>query len=218
MLPEQSRTTYAGIEQHLDSDKATISGDFFYNQFRDVISFTDCLSRRPLPGRDPSGCLAPALALISIPISHVPVGGHLVGQWQLAKNLGLSANYTYDDSRVLVSPNATDPAELPGNHLLRRPVNSGNVMLDGGIRRFHGNLAATFVGRRTDSDFFSATRLYQQSRLHARGLAASYVLSTHASVIGHVTNLFNKDYQDALGYPALGRAAYIGMRFRLGGE
>jgi outer membrane cobalamin receptor len=37
-------------------------------------------------------------------------------------------------------------------------------------------------------------------------------------VIGHVTNLFNKDYQDVLGYPALSRAAYIGMRFRLGGE
>ena len=49
-------------------------------------------------------------------------------------------------------------------------------------------------------------------------VAASYVLSAHASVIGHVTNLFNKDYQDVLGFPALGRAAYIGMRFRLGGE
>ena len=49
-------------------------------------------------------------------------------------------------------------------------------------------------------------------------VAASYVLSTHASVIGHVTNLFNKHYQDVLGFPALGRAAYIGMRFRLGGE
>ena len=57
LLPEESRTTYAGVEQHLDSDKATISGDFFYNQFRNVISFTDCF-RRPLPGRDSSGCLS----------------------------------------------------------------------------------------------------------------------------------------------------------------
>ena len=145
------------------------------------------------------------------------VGGHLVGQWQLAKNLGLAANYTYDDSRVLVSPNAIDPAELPGNHLLRRPVNSGSVVLNGGIRRFHGNVAATFVGRRTDSDFLGLGYTSNPGYMRV-DLAASYALSTHASVIGHVTNLFNKDYQDVLGYPALGRAAYIGMRFRLGGE
>ena len=217
LLPEQSRTTYAGIEQHLDSDKATISGDFFYNQFRDVISFTDCLSGGPCPVAIPSGCLSTGFGTYFNTDLARAVGGHLVGQWQFAKNLGLSANYTYDDSRVLVSPNATDPAELPGNHLLRRPVNSGSVILDGGIRRFHGNLAATFVGRRTDSDFLGLGYTSNPGYMRA-DLAASYVLSTHASVIGHVTNLFNKDYQDALGYPALGRAAYIGMRFRLGGE
>ena len=217
LLPEQSRTTYAGIEQHLDSDKATISGDFFYNQFRNVISFTDCFPGGPCPVAIPSGCLSSGFGTYFNTDLARAVGGHLVGQWQLAKNLGLSANYTYDDSRVLVSPNATDPAELPGNHLLRRPVNSGSVVLNGGIRRFHGNVAATLVGRRTDSDFLGLGYTSNPGYMRV-DLAASYVLSTHASVIGHVTNLFNKDYQDVLGYPALGRAAYIGMRFRLGGE
>ena len=48
-------------------------------------------------------------------------------------------------------------------------------------------------------------------------LAASFALSS-ISLIGRVNNLFNKNYQDVLGFPALGRAAYVGMRFRLGGE
>ncbi len=218
LLPEESRTTYAGIEQHLDSDKATISGDFFYNQFRNIVSFTDCFPGGPCPVTPPAACPSSFGTFFNTDLARAR-GGHLVGQLQLAKNLSLAANYTYDDSRVLVSPNAFDPAELPGNRLLRRPVNSGNLVLDGGIRRFHGNVAATFVGRRTDSDFlFPPLGLTSDPGYMRVDVAASYVLSTHASVIGHVTNLFNKDYQDVLGFPALGRAAYIGMRFRLGGE
>jgi vitamin B12 transporter len=217
LLPEESRTTSAGIEQRLDGDKATLSGDFFYNQFRNVISFTDCFPGAACPVAIPSGCLPIGFGTFFNTDLARAVGARFVAEWKLAKHLGLQANYTYDDSRVLISPNATDPAELPGNHLLRRPVNSGSVALNGGVRRFHGNIAATLVGRRTDSDFlglgFTSNPGYMRM-----DVAASYALSTHASVIGHVTNLFNKDYQDVLGYPALGRAAYIGMRFRLGGE
>lgn len=217
LLPEQSRTTSAGIEQRLDGDKATLSGDFFYNQFRNVISFTDCFFGGVCPVAIPPGCLVTGFGSYFNTDLARAVGAHLVGEWKLAKYLGLQANYTYDDSRVLISPNATDPAELPGNHLLRRPVNSGSVALNAGVRRFHGNIAATLVGRRTDSDFLGLGLTSNPGYMRV-DLAASYVLSAHASVIGHVTNLFNKDYQDALGYPALGRAAYIGMRFRLGGE
>jgi outer membrane cobalamin receptor len=218
LLPEQSRTTYAGVEQHLDSDKVRLTGDFFYNQFRNIVSFTDCFPGGPCPVTPPAACPSSFGTFFNTDLARAR-GGHLAGQLQLAKNLSLAANYTYDDSRVLVSPNAFDPAELPGNRLLRRPVNSGNLVLDGGIRRFHGNVAATFVGRRTDSDFlFPPLGLTSDPGYMRVDVAASYVLSTHASVIGHVTNLFNKDYQDVLGFPALGRAAYIGMRFRLGGE
>ena len=92
-------------------------------------------------------------------------------------------------------------------------------MLNAGISRFQGNIASIFVGRRTDSDFlFPPLGLTSNPGYMRVDVAASYRLSAQASVIGHVTNLFNKPYQDVLGFPALGRAAYIGMRFRLGGE
>ena len=216
LLPEQSRTTYTGVEQHLASDKVRLTGDFFYNQFRNIVSFTDCFPGGPCPVTPPPACPFDFGTYFNTDLARAR-GGHLAGEWRLAKNLSLAANYTYDDSRVLVSPNAFDLAELPGNRLLRRPVNSGNITIDGGIRRFHGNVAATFVGRRTDSDFLGLGSTSNPGYMRV-DVAASYALLTHASVIGHVTNLFNKDYQDVLGFPPLGRAAYIGMRFRIGGE
>jgi outer membrane cobalamin receptor len=31
-------------------------------------------------------------------------------------------------------------------------------------------------------------------------------------------NLFDKSYQDAIGYPALGREVLVGMKYRFGGK
>jgi vitamin B12 transporter len=218
LLPEQSRTTYAGIEQHLDQDKIRVSGDFFYNQFRNITSFTFCFTGSPCPVTPPPGCPFGFGTYFNTDLARAR-GGHLAAEWQLAKRISLDANYSYDDSRVLVSPNAFDPAQVPGNRLLRRPVNSGSLVLNAGIARFQGNIAGIFVGRRTDSDFlFPPLGLTSDPGYMRVDVAASYRLSAQASVIGHVTNLFNKPYQDVLGFPALGRAAYIGMRFRLGGE
>jgi outer membrane cobalamin receptor len=33
-----------------------------------------------------------------------------------------------------------------------------------------------------------------------------------------VANLFDKQYQDAIGYPALGRDARVGMKYRFSGK
>jgi outer membrane cobalamin receptor len=41
---------------------------------------------------------------------------------------------------------------------------------------------------------------------------ASVVIGAGVEVFGRVTNLFNQSYEEVLGYPALGRAAMIGVR------
>src|SRR5208337_2887500 len=67
--------------------------------------------------------------------------------------LFVAGNYTYDDTRVLKSPNATDPAEIAGNRLIRRPLNSGSITLTAAYRRFSAVFDGYFTGVRTDSDF-----------------------------------------------------------------
>jgi len=49
-------------------------------------------------------------------------------------------------------------------------------------------------------------------------MAASYNLSRGLAVTARVINLFDKQYQDALGYPALGQTYYFGMRYKFAGR
>jgi outer membrane receptor protein involved in Fe transport len=130
----------------------------------------------------------------------------------------LTGNYTYDDSRVLISPNATDPALLPGNRLLRRPVNSGSLTINSNWRNVNLLVAGYFSGQRTDSDFLFLD-LPPRTPGYARfDLAASYNLGRRVTPYVRVVNLGDKFYQDALGYPALGREVRVGMNYRFGGK
>ena len=69
------------------------------------------------------------------------------------------------------------------------------------------------VGERADSDFvgigLTSNEAYTRvdARLHARivgGLSAYLVAE----------NLFDQQYEEVLGYPALGRSVRLGLRFR----
>ncbi len=81
-------------------------------------------------------------------------GARLTATARPEKWLSITGNYTYDDSRVIAAPNAFDRhRRTAGNHLLRRPVNSGNLIVNATFRRMNWNLATRFVGVRTDSDF-----------------------------------------------------------------
>ena len=44
-------------------------------------------------------------------------------------------------------------------------------------------------------------------------LAASYNVAHGVSVYGRIANLANKQYQEAYGYPALGREFRIGVKY-----
>jgi vitamin B12 transporter len=78
-------------------------------------------------------------------------------------------------------------------------------------------LVGYFTGERTDSDFLGLglTRNPGYARFD---VATSYSVTRGFSLYGRATNLFDKRYQDALGYPALGRDFRIGMNYRFSGR
>jgi vitamin B12 transporter len=218
LRPEQSRSIHAGIEQNIARDKVNISADYFYNSFRNIVSFTSCFPGGPCPVTPPAGCPFGFGTYFNTDLARAR-GVNLGVAARPARWLRIRGNYSYDDSRVLVAPNAFDPVEAPGNRLIRRPVNSGSLVLDGEFRRFNGSLAGVFVGRRADSDFLFPPLNLSSNPGYARvDVAASFRVTANLSLIGRVDNLFNKSYQDVLGYPALHRGAYAGIRFRLGGD
>jgi len=45
-------------------------------------------------------------------------------------------------------------------------------------------------------------------------IAAEYEINPHLSVFGRIDNLTNEHYSEVFGFPALGRAAYGGLKLR----
>jgi vitamin B12 transporter len=207
LKPEQSRTINATIDQFLASDRARVSLTFFTNRFTDIISFA------PNPQPNPNFCgtyfntdLARARGL------------NLSTELRLKRWLSIDGYYTYDATRVLKTDNPpSDPAYAPGEPLLRRPANSGSVILNVHYARANWNFIGYFSGVRTDINFFTLAPANNPG--YARfDMAASYNLSRGFYLTVRVVNLFNKQYQDALGYPALGQTYYFGVRYSFAGR
>ena len=222
LKPEASKNWVFGFEQKLVSDRLLVSAEYFSNRFYDIVSFAYCAALDPpLTGNScgippPPGAGASFGYYFNTDLSRAR-GTNIEASLRAAKWLFIRGNYTYDDSLVIKSPNSFDPAEIPGNRLLRRPTNSGSITFSGTFHRFNAVFAGYFVGDRTDSDFLNLG--YTHNPGYARfDISASYLFYRGFSVYARATNLFDKQYQDALGYPALGRQAIVGLRYQFSGR
>jgi vitamin B12 transporter len=222
LKPESSKNWSAGIEQKLLNDRVRLSADYFYNSFYNIVSFAFCLPDPTNPAGNSCGVIIPGAPATGFGFFFntdraLARGISVAGESNFTRWLNLAGNYTYDDTRVLKAPNAFDPTEQPGNHLLRRPVNSGSLTLN--TQRHHVGLTigGYFTGIRTDSDFLGLglTRNPGYARIDVAG---HYDFGHGVVLYARVQNLFDKRYQDALGYPALGRDARVGVRYTLKGR
>jgi vitamin B12 transporter len=135
----------------------------------------------------------------------------------LSKRISLDAGYNYTSTQILTAPAAFDDIHQPGNPLIRRPKHSGSLLATYTGNRWGGNLGGSFVGRRPDSDFLGL------GIHHAAGYArvdvgAWYRIQSHVTAYANVENALDKQYEEVVGYPALGINFQAGLRFRLGGE
>jgi vitamin B12 transporter len=207
LLPQRSRTFYVGLDQYFDVDRFRVSAAYFANEFRDLIT--------SVPGTQ-SGCPFGSVTFLNT-IRARARGVNFSTTARLTRWLSLNGNYSFDDTRVLQSSTAGTGFQEPGDHLLRRPVNSGNVWLNAGYGRFNVNVNAYFTGVRSDSDF-SGLGLTRNPGYARFDIATSCLLTHGVSFYGRVTNLFDKQYQEAIGFPALGRDYRLGLNYRFSGR
>lgn len=207
LKPEESQTFNATVDQFLMSDRARVSVSFFASRFTDIISFA------PNPQPNPNYCgtyfntdLARARGL------------NFSSELRIKKWLRINGYYTYDATRVLEAGQpGNDPSYNVGEPLLRRPLNSGSIILNALWARVNWNFIGYFSGVRTDVNFFTLEPANNPG--YARfDMAASYNLTRSLALTSRVWNLFDKQYQDALGYPALGRTYTFGMRYSFAGR
>jgi vitamin B12 transporter len=205
LRPERSRTFNFGIDQFFSADRFRISAGYFTSQFRDLINQEI--------GPANSICFSGnEMLYFNTDLSRAR-GMNWSGEAHLNHWLVLKGNYSYDDTRVLQTVASAPAIEQPGNHLLRRPVNSGNLWLSANVHRLNFNVAGYFTGVRTDSDFDGLGVTHNPG--YARfDFATSYNFNRGISFYGRVTNLLDKQYQDAVGFPALGRDYRLGLNYR----
>ncbi len=216
LKPEESKTWNTGIEQKLAHDRADVSLEYFSNRFYDVISFTSCFPGAPCSVPQPPRCGFFWGNFFNTDLSRAR-GVNFSARTRFLHWFSGTANYSYDDSKVLKAPNAFDPAQIPGNRLIRRPLHSGSLTLNAAVRAFTFTVAGYFSGPRTDSDFLGLglTRNAGYARFD---LATSYTFARSLSLYVRATNLFDRAYQEVIGVPTLGRDVRVGLKYQFSGR
>jgi outer membrane cobalamin receptor len=202
LKPERSRTFDVGLEQRLLRSRLRLEATLYHHDYRDQVAFT-------------------VLDFSTFQGSFVNVGRtrargvELAADAAPAPHVRIHAAYTYLDGRVLVSTSDFDPVFAVGRGLLRRPKHQLALSASAGSERFSIGATLVAVGRRADSDF-AGLGLEENdgyARLDAR-VRAKLGGGFEAFLVGE--NVLDRDYQEALGYRALGRSVRAGLRFHAG--
>jgi outer membrane cobalamin receptor len=208
LQPERSATFNAGVEQALANDRVHVTVNYFHNDFYDIVSFA---------GGPPTNSCPYGTGTFFNTDSARAFGANTVLEASITRWLSVRGQYSYDDSRVLKAPNASDPTLTAGNRLFLRPLNSATLIVNVAFRRINWNLSGYYVGRETDSDFLGLGYTYNPGYV-LWNMAATVPIRRDFSLIGRVENIFDRHYQHAIGYPALGTNFRAGVKYTWGGK
>lgn len=206
LKPEENRAFDAGFSQSFLGGKYSLDATYFNYHFRNQVEFNVV---NPLTFESDFINLNKSLA-------H---GAELTVQARPTAHLQVQAGYVYTSTQILFAPLATDPSNQTGAPLLRRPKHSGNLLVSYTRRRFGATLGGIFVGQRPDSDFYVLAVPLTHDAGYARfDLGGWYAVNRYMTAYASIENLLDQQYENALGYPALGVNVRAGMRFQVGGE
>lgn len=201
---EGARAFETGVEQKFGGNYS-LTATYFNNLFRNKIDFN-------FLGCNPA-CTGQYVN-VNKALAH---GAEVQFQGRPVAKLAFEAAYVYTSTQILEAPFAFDPLLSAGEPLIRRPKHLGSLLLTYLGSRWGGNLGGSFVGRRADSDFlgYGINHAAGYARVDVGGW---YALNSRMTAYVNVENALDKQYNEVVGYPALGANFRAGMRFRLGGE
>ncbi|MBV9007742.1 MAG: TonB-dependent receptor [Verrucomicrobia bacterium] len=194
LQPERDLGWDAGIEQRLWNKRVIIGTTYFHNDLSNLIGYSGEFATLNLGAARTQGV---ECELRARPFDR----------------LELVATYTYLDAYTV---GAADKEQLPGARLPRRPRNefyaSASYLW---FHRLRTTFSAKFVNAREDIDFNSPQTPppnFDVEDYSFANFAAEYEINRHLTLFGRVDNLTNEHYAEVYGFPALGRAAYGGVR------
>jgi len=191
LQPEKNLGWDIGVEQRIWENRVTLGATYFHNDLSNVIGFNGLFDTLNLGAAETQGLEAELRA-------------------QPVADLLFTASYTYLDAEKTSS---ADISQLQGARLPRRPRNE--VYVSGSYfwcKRLRTTAEAKFVNAREELNFGGPN--FDIEDYSFVNIAVEYEVNPHLSIFGRIDNLTNEHYAEVFGFPALGRAAYGGVKLR----
>jgi len=191
LKPERDLGWDIGVDQRFWKDRVTVGLTYFHNDLSNVIGFNGLFQTLNLGAAETQG--------LETELRVQPITDFL-----------LTASYTYLDAEKTSSK---DISQLQGARLPRRPRNEIYVSASYlWWKRLRTTVEAKFVNAREELNFGGPN--FDIEDYSFANIAAEYEVNPHLSVFGRIDNLTNEHYSEVFGFPALGRAAYGGVKVR----
>jgi outer membrane cobalamin receptor len=206
LKPERSRSVEAGIDQVLASGHASIEATLFRNTFDDLIVAVGRFQQSSQFRTDNiSNARARGLELAST------VRGRA-----RAITMQVRVGYTFLDTDILALDRveAAPPPFEVGDPLIRRPRHQWSLDLAASGGRASGWIRGGGRGRVLDIDpsLGAFGGLFSAPGYAVWHAGAAWKLTKAVELFGRVENLFDRRYEEAFGFPSLGRGAMAGLR------
>ena len=191
LQPEKNLGWDIGVEQRLWENRVTLGATYFHNDLSNVIGFNGLFDTLNLGAAETQGLEAELRA-------------------QPVADLLFTASYAYLDAEKTSSADINQPK---GARLARRPRNEVYISASYlWCKRLRTTAEAKLVNAREELNFGGPN--FDIEDYSFVNIAAEYEVNPHLSVFGRIDNLTNEHYAEVFGFPALGRAAYGGVKLR----
>ena len=195
LKPEESAGWDAGFEQPIDHDRFRFGSTYFRNDIRNLIE----LVATSTPGQS-------SLADVDVASTF---GFENFAAWSVSKSLNLRADYTYTVAKD----------DITGQQLVRRPKNKASLTATWqATDRLSLSSTLLYVGSWWDFNRSGTETDIKAPAFTTVNLAANYALNGDATLFARIDNLFNKQYEDPLGFLRPGFGAFAGIRFNARGN
>jgi vitamin B12 transporter len=189
--PEEAFSWDIGVEQRFWDNKITAGLTYFHNDLSNLIGFSGLFETLNLGAARTQG--------IETELRVQPT-----------VDLIFTATYTYLDAE---NTSSADITQLQGARLPRRPRNEAYISASYlWCKKLRTTIAAKFVNAREELNFGEPN--FDIEDYAFVNVAAEYEINKYMSIFGRIDNLTDEQYAEVFGFPALGRAAYAGVKVR----
>ena len=209
LKPERSRSVDAGIERQFAGGSVAVGATAFFNRYDDLLVTV---------GRS----LRDASRYRTDNISNARARGvELTTDARASRRLTVRGTYTWLDTEVLSVDGLANTAPPPftvGDPLIRRPRHQGSIgaTLTSDRVTLFGDVTGRSRVLDVEPNFGAFGGLFHSAGYAVASIGGTFRVMRNLDAYARLLNVADREYEEALGFPALRRSAIVGVRVAAG--